>query len=355
MTPFGRWALVALAMLLVAATPVAVAAWPTADSDISAAALLDEMSAAEDHPWSGYVETRGVLELPVADDFADVGALFSGRTRLRAWWRSAADWRVDRLGTTGETDVVRHDRMTTEWDYESQRARVSTDPSIRLPRAADLVPPVLAARVLGGVDAAQVSRVPARRVAGIAAPGLRVRPEAPQSSIDHVDLWADPDSGVVLRVEVYGDGADAPSFTTELREFSAATPDPETTAFVPTEDTEVSYEPVLDIADAANQFASVRPPSSVAGLARSPASDRAVGVYGAGITELIAIPLRDQEAEPLRHQLGSTPGARQITAGIVVTSGPLGVLLTGRCGDGGWLVTGTVTTGTLVDAAEDLP
>jgi hypothetical protein len=354
MTPFGRWALVALAVLLIVATPVVVAAWPTADSDVSAADLLGEVAAAEDHPWSGYVETRGVLELPVADDFEDVGALFSGRTRLRAWWRSAEDWRVDRLETAGETDVAHHDRMTTEWDYEAQRARVSTDPQIRLPRSADLVPPVLAARVLGGVDAAQVSRVPARRLTGIAAPGLRVRPEAPQSSIDHVDLWADPGSGVVLRVEVYGEGADEPAFTTAFREFSAATPDASTTSFVPTEDTEVSSDPVLDIADAANQFASVRPPASIGGLARSAASDRAVGVYGAGITELIAIPLRDQEAGPLREQLGSTPGARQVEAGTVVTAGPLGVLLTGKCGDA-WLVTGTVTTATLEDAAGELP
>ena len=99
------------------------------------------MTAAEGQPWSGYVETPGWLDLPQADHLADVGALFSGPTRLRAWWRSGEDWRVDELATAGETDLVHHGLMTMEWSYEDERARLSTDPDIRLPRTADLVPP----------------------------------------------------------------------------------------------------------------------------------------------------------------------------------------------------------------------
>ena len=40
--------------------------------------------------------------------------------------------------------------------------------------------------------------------------------------------------------------------------------------------------------------------------------------------------------------------------GTVVTVGPLGVLVTGECEDDGWLVTGTVTEATLLDAADEL-
>lgn len=354
MTPLRRWAVVALGVALLISAPVVVAAWPTPDSDIGAAELLQEVRAAEDHPWSGYVETRGALELPVADDFDDVGALFSEQTRLRAWWRSSSSWRVDRLETAGETDLVHHGGFTTEWSYESARARVSRDPGIRLPRTADLVPPVLAARVLRGVDAGDVSRVPARRVAGIDAPGLRVRPAAPQASIDHVDLWADPDTGVVLRIDVHGDASGAADFTTELEDYSAANPSADVTTFTPTDGADVSFDDVLDIADAANQYAPLRPPSRIGGLAMSSASDGAVGVYGSGITQLIAIPLRDREADPLRDQLRAAPAVRRVDAGTLVASGPLGVLLTGDSGDGGWLITGTVTADTLVDAAADL-
>jgi hypothetical protein len=354
MTRFRRWALVALGVLLVIAVPTVVRAWPAPDSDVGAAQLLELVNGAGDHPWSGYVETEGALDLPVADGLDDVGALLAGRTRLRAWWRSADDWRVDRLETAGETDLVHRHGTTTEWTYESGRARVSRDPDIRLPRTADLVPPVLAERLLRDVDATDVGRVPARRVAGIAAPGLRVEPTAPQSSVDHVDLWADPESGVVLRLEVYGAGSDDPAFTTELRQFSAARPAAALTDFEPTGDAEVSFDDVLDIADAANQYAPLRPPRTVGGLAMSSASDGAVGVYGVGITQLIAIPLRDREADPLREQLGATPDAQHVDAGTLVAAGPLGVLLTGRVGDGGWLITGTVTAATLVEAAQDL-
>lgn len=354
MTPLRRWAVVALGVALAVGVPVAVSAWPTPDSDVSAVELLGEMAAAEGHPWSGYVETQGALQLPVTGDVADVGALFSGRTRLRAWWRSADDWRVDQLATAGETDLVHHGPTTAEWDYEALRTRVSLDGGIRLPRAGDLVPPVLAARVLDGVTAADVSRVPARRVAGIAAPGLRVRPAAPQSSIDHVDLWADPASGVALRVEVYGDGSAGPAFTTAFRDFSSRMPPAARTAFATPDGADESYDAILDIADAANQYAPFRPPARVGGLAQSRASDGAVGVYGSGLTELIAIPMRDREADPLRRQLHTSPDASDVEAGTLVDAGALTVLLTGQDGDGGWLVTGTVTPATLERAAADL-
>ena len=94
--------------------------------------------------------------------------------------------------------------VTTEWSYERDRAETSVDPRIRLPRTADLTPPAVAARLLRDVDADELTRLPARRVAGRDALGLRLVPGAPQSSIDHVDVWADRETGIPLRVEVYG-------------------------------------------------------------------------------------------------------------------------------------------------------
>ena len=37
--------------------------------------------------------------------------MLSSKTRLRAWWRSSADWRVDTLNLTGERDK----RVATRW------------------------------------------------------------------------------------------------------------------------------------------------------------------------------------------------------------------------------------------------
>jgi hypothetical protein len=353
-TPFRRWCVVAAGTLLLVGAPVALHLLPAADSDVSATRLLTQARAAEGHAWSGFVETDGTLQLPDADRFSDVGALFGEHTRMRAWWRDDDHWRVDQLLLTGETDLVHDGGTTLEWDYEHLDATLSEDPEIRLPRTADLVPPVLAERLLRGVRDDDVRRLPARRVAGVSAPGLRVVPASDLSSIDHADLWLDPDSGVPLRVEVYAAGSGTAAFTSEFREFSSDRPDSDRVGFEAPDGVGVGFDDVLDIADAANQYAPVRPPDTVAGLPKAASSDRAVGVYGRGMTEVIAIPLRDREADALRDQLATTPGVSQDDARTVVSVGPLGVVLTGEEGDGGWLLAGTLTRAALVRAADDV-
>lgn len=353
MTRFRRWGLVVAGILLLVAAPVVVRAWPAAPSDVRAATLLAQVRGSDDRGWSGYVETEGSLELPDADRFSDLGSLLGGRTRMRAWWRDSDHWRVDQLLVSGETDLVHDEGLTTEWDYEHARATVSRDPGIRLPRTADLVPPVLARRLLRGVTDDDVSRIPSRRVAGRSAPGLRVVPSSDQSSIDHVDIWADPGTGVPLRVEVYAAG-DAPAFRSAFVDFSGHRPDAADVGFTPTATTDVRFDDVLDIADAANQYAPIRPPDSVAGLAKAASSEGAVGVYGQGLTEVIAIPLRDREADALRDQLEVTRGVEHLAHRTLVTLGPLGVILTGDPGDGGFLLAGTLDRAALVRAADDV-
>jgi hypothetical protein len=360
MTGFNRWCAVALLVLLVVAVPVGVRALPAHDQQVSAADLLARIRASGDHGYSGYVESRGALELPVADRFTDVGALLGEQTRMRVWWAADHRWRVDKLLVSGETDLVQRDTLTTEWSYEQNEARRSADPAIRLPRTADLLPPALVERLLQDVDESELTRLDARRVAGRDALGLRLRPAAPQSSIDHVDLWADRESAIPLRVEVYGDAASGPALTSAFRDFSADVPDPALVAFSPPAGAEVSYDNVLDIADAANQYAPVVPPDTLAGLAKSPSADRAVGVYGSGVTRILALPLRGREAGPLREQLLTTLGVVTKPEGTLVSVGPLGLMLTGSGSgsgsgdDGGWLVVGTVTPDTLLAAARDL-
>lgn len=354
MKPAHRWAAVTASTVLLVAGPVAIRAWPAHDQDVSAADLLATIQDNLDHPYSGYVETRGTLQLPVADRFTDVGDLFGSTTRMRVWWRSDDAWRVDKLLATGEQDLIHNVQGTTRWRYEQNDADLSHDPAIRLPRTADLVPPAVADLLLQGVDATEVRRLPAARVAGVDALGLRMSPADERSSIAHVDAWADPDSGVVVRVEVVGKGTDTPAFASEFAEFSAAMPPAERSMFVPPPGADFDFDDVLDIADAANQYAPVLPPDTVAGLAKAPQADRAVGMYGSGVTRLLAIPLRPHEGSPLRKQLRLTPGVRAIPEGTLLSIGPLGVLMSGGDGEGGWLVAGTVTTDTLTQAVDDL-
>lgn len=354
MKPAHRWAAVAASTTLLVAAPIVVRAWPADDRDVSAADLLATLEVNLDHPYSGYVETQGTLLLPVADRFTDIGELFGSTTRLRVWWRSADAWRVDKLLATGEVDLVHNAQGTTRWRYEHNDADLSNDPDIRLPRTADLVPPEVADFLFEDVADDEVERIAPRRVAGIDALGLRLRPAARQTSIDHVDAWVDPGSGVVLRVVVAARGAQGPAFTTEFVDFSAATPPASRTEFVTPPGADFDFDEVLDIADAANQYAIVRPPETLVGLPKAPEADRAVGVYGAGATRVIAIPLRDREADPLREQLRLTPGVRAEPWVTLVSIGPLGVALGGSDGDGGWLLAGTVTRETLLRATREV-
>jgi hypothetical protein len=51
--------------------------------------------------WSGFVETAGTLQVPDSDSFATLAQMLGENSQLLVWWRSAEDWRVDRIRSTG--------------------------------------------------------------------------------------------------------------------------------------------------------------------------------------------------------------------------------------------------------------
>ncbi len=63
MTPLRRWLLVAVGVVLVVTVPLAVRAVPPPGSDISAGELLALVLDSSDQPYSGYVDSRGTLEV----------------------------------------------------------------------------------------------------------------------------------------------------------------------------------------------------------------------------------------------------------------------------------------------------
>jgi hypothetical protein len=239
-----------------------------------------------------------------------------------------------------------------EWDYERGEARASIDPQIRLPRDSDLLPPEVARDALDGVDASDVTRLSPRRVAGVDAAGLRIDIDDPRSTLDRVDLWVDPQTGVTLAAEVYGDTSQ-PALSTAFTTYSRAVPADDVTRFRPRRDVPVSQEHILDIADAAEEFAPVEAPPTVAGLART--SGRAAAVYGAGLTRVLVVPLPSREAADLEYRLTQS-GARRVHGQTLLRVGPLGAAVTHGTHPIGvrWLVTGTVTDETLLAASADL-
>lgn len=353
MTPLRRWCLVAVVAAVVITAPLLPRLLPATASDVSAGELLSRVQASGDKPYSGYVETDGTVQLAVGEDFSDLSELFGERLRLRVWWDSEEAWRVNRLLLSGEEDLVHTRHATTVYDYERARAVRSRDPEIRLPRTADLIPPSLARITTDGAGPEEVSRLPARRIAGVAAPGLRLDPASDQTSIDHVDLWVDEGTGLALAVEVYAVGSSTAVLRTQFEEFSTARPQPEEVAATFSDQVEQDVADTIDLADAANRYAPFRVPQTVAGLERSSTDNGAVGVYGGGVTRVIAVPLRDQDAEALRDSLLGSPGAVISDTGTLVSSGPLSVFLTDT-GGFDYVLAGTVTAEAIVTAADDV-
>lgn len=356
-SPATRWLLVGLLALAVAAPPTLLRLLPAEGSALSATQALRLVRSSADRGWSGEVRAVGSLQVPLTgSSFGGVARLLGEQSDLRVWWRDAEHWRVDRISTGGEQDLVRDGGSTTRWSYESGRATSSAYSPVRLPDDADLAPPELARRLLAGARPAEVSRLPARRVAGRSAVGLRLLPADRRTTIDRVDVWADTATGLPLRVDAYAVGDRArPILTTEVTTLDTSRPPRGTTRFVPAPGVQVRRTAALDEAAGANAFAPFRLPDRAAGLARrgDPARFGAVGVYGRGPLAVLAVPLRGSVTRGLRDQLKSSPAAVDTGGKVSLRIGPLSLLLL-YAPRGGLLVTGTATPATLDQVAQDL-
>lgn len=352
-----RWLVVLVAAALLVGVPVAVRHRPGGGPrTVPTAAVLARIEASGAVGWSGRAQSSGSLQLPSSDSFATLGELLGQQVDLRAWWQGERSWRVDRIRSTGETDTFRDGGGQVRWIFESERATFSPVSTIRLPDAVDVLPPTLGRDLLQGARLAELSPLAGQRVAGVDAVGLRLRPEGAAATVDHVDLWYEPTTGLPLRVELYGKGSAQPVLTTAMTALTLHPPDPAAVRFSAPEGVSLAYEESTDVAAAANALQQVDLPSTVAGLGTRDGQDPgAVGVYGRGPTTMIVFPLRGSVARPLREQLVRNGATSETAGGTLAPVGPISVLLTRVPGrGGGFLLAGTVTPQTLTAAAAQL-
>ncbi len=354
MTAGRRWALLAVGLLLLVGVPVLVSVRPVADPALSATALGQRIRASQTVAFTGLTESRGRVSLPTGQSLTSLATLLGDTHRVRVWWQSPDVWRTATLRTTGETDLLHRDGRTLRWVYESKRVTLSPDVAVRLPHAGDLLPPVLARRLLTGAEPGELSRLPAARVAGRAAAGLRLTPSQTQSSVARVDVWADTETGLPLRVEVVGDPAGPPALTSAFTEVSFTAPSRDDLSFVPPDDASVRFDDTVDLAAAADKYADRSVPATLAGLPARAEGVRSVGVYGRGPTLLLAVPLRESDAHRLREEVRGRPGAACLRTGWRVGTGPLQLMVTVTTGVGSWLLAGTVTADAVEEAAREL-
>ncbi len=356
-----RWLLVAAGATALAGVGVVPAVLPAdAAGKATPEQLRDRVLGSAAQPWTGYALSSGRIGLPELPQLEGVTALFTGTTRIRAFVAGPDRWRVDELTPAGERDTYRRGGTEAVWDFgANQLTVVEGDTPVRLPRAADLLPPDLARRLVGLSRDDPVSALPARRVADRSAAGFRVSPTDPATTVDRLDVWADPVTGLALRVEVAGrTDPGVPVLVTELRDVTLGPPAGSVlTPRVPP-GAGVVHSSAADVSGALRVLDAPAPPSRLADRDRVQAAEElpGVGLYGSGLAVFALVPLSGRiagQALDGATGAGATPVA--VPAGRAVALGtPLVSVVVRAGGRRGSLLVGTVVPAVLAQAAAQL-
>jgi hypothetical protein len=355
-----RWALVVAAAAVLCAAPSVVSSLPVQATQLSAGQLRQRIAASGTQQYSGYARTQSELGLPNLPAVGSVTSLLSGVTNVRVWYAAANANRVDVIDTVGERDVYETPLGEFTWDYGTGvLTEVFGSEPVRLPTAGDLLPPDLARRVLSMDPVDPPISLPPRRIAGIAAAGIRLRPTDPATTVGQVDIWADPDTGLPLRVEITAKGAAKPIITSQ---FVSVTPGkPDASALQPPTNGGLAQAAAPDIVGRIAGFNDgFQLPPSLAGYHLQPQLNglTAVGRYGPGLATFIVLPLPRnivQSAADTALKAGAlkvtVPRGRAVVIGIPLLSVLLVEVEHGRRS---YLLAGFVNRTTIEQAARQL-
>jgi hypothetical protein len=353
-----RWALVVALIGVLVALPPVLGALPASDAEVSAADVRAAALAGADQPFSGYAESAGGLALPVGSPrFSGVVDLFSDRTQMRVWWLGDTASRVDVVTAGGETSYRAGPCGGWIWSYEDERAIRDAREAFHLPGPPDLLPTSLGRRLLSEATDEELSRIGAERIAGRDGLGVRVTPAAAASSVDHVDVWVDAESGLPLQVRLYAKGSDLAALDTRFLDLEMAAPDPAVIRFDPPTGARVSVSEEDGVLERARRALDrVALPGELAGLPRRQVDGAppAVGLYGSGVTLLAVVPVPRHVGLDVAQSLRAVPESVDEPRGVRAAAGPLGLMVLEPPGGDAYLLAGTVTLDALGVAAADL-
>jgi hypothetical protein len=329
-----RWAVVAVGTAALLLLPWTIARIPQR-SPIGAAELLSRVRASADIAYSGLAESEGGLQLPDARQFNSVANLVGGRSQLRVWYADPDFWRVDSITPTGEHDVHTDGRLLWVWDYETSvvDATVVDPGQMHLPRPSDLTPPELARRFLAHASPNAVSRLGTRRIAGHDAPGIRLVPREPESTIRAVDVWAEPRTGLPLQVQALAKGGVNRPIESRFLEVHLGRPADPTIRFRPNLRSNVDFHLHEDLLTSLDTRLAQDAPATLAGLSIAPRSGAvpAVALYGGGVTSLVLVPVPNNLAGSLIRQLSRATGIpidqSENLDSITISVGPVNLLV----------------------------
>ena len=353
-----RWAAVLGVVAVLCSVPVVISAWPARAAEVEPPALRDRIAASADRAYQGYAQSSGLLPLPPLPNLEQVTDLLSKKTEMRVWYAARDRWRVDVIDGSTERDVYQTPESQYVWDFgDSQLTRIVGDQPVRLPRAADLTPPELVRRILGLATGDRLSALPGKRVAGIQAAGLRIVPATADTTVDHIDVWAEPPTGVPVQAEVTARGGQRPVFITRFLELDLTTPDRATVT--PPEDHDgigFTVTEAPDILGAINRRRPAFLPDTLAGMPRRDAVDgvSAAGVYGTGLARFVVAGLPGRFGGEAYDRVATFGTDVPVPVGVaaVIGTGLLSVMVVQA--DRTYLVAGLVQPAVLARVAADL-
>jgi len=368
-----RWAAVAglVALVVVPTAWLRTGGPASGDDGTSARELLRRTLDSRTVAYTALGESRGTLGLPTLPRLGAVAELLGGTTRSRVWWSGPDRWRVDVVTATGERGTYGTPDGVVGWDYERRLLQtVVGEPAARLPRADDLLAPQAARRLLAGVAPQDsVRRLPATRVGGRDAAGVRVRPADPGSTIGSAEVWVDVASGLPLRLRVV-DRAGSESLVTQLTDVRLVRPSAAVTT--PPQPAGVRDDVVTapDVAAAIDQRAPWRLPDRLAGLPATRSvfegsvqgsfhgSFHGSATYGRGLVRFAVLPLPDRLAGDVVANARSAGAAEvDVPGGVEYRLGSTlldAVVVQGDDGEHAYLLAGLVTSEVLTRAARQL-
>ncbi len=363
-----RWLVVAGVVAVLCALPAVVGALPVPGSALTAAQLRARILASAAVPYQGYAESVVDLDLPELPDLGDVTTLLDGTTGQYAWYRSPGHWRADIVSGAGENDIYQTSQGIYLWNYgRNLLTQVTGAQPFRLPRAADLLPPTLARRLLGLASRGDhATRLPSLRVGGVVAAGLRIVPAGRATTIGQIDVWADPASGLPVQVEIIGRGTSKPALVSRFLQLSLHRPALATVTPHPSPAAGVTQAQLPDVTGILNGFGPPLPASLAGQQLATPAFLSGVsglpdlGAYGSGLARFAVLPLPfdvGSRALTAASDAGAGAGVVPLTGGTgVLLRTPLLTVLLARSQSGGtvFLLAGAVNPALLVRAGSDL-
>jgi hypothetical protein len=353
-----RWSIVLAAVVLLTSVPIAINKWPARATDIRTGALRERIAASARQPYQGYAQSIGLLPLPPLPNLEQVTALVSARTEMRTWYAARDRWRVDVIDGGSERDLYQAPDAQYIWDYgANQLSKIVGDQPIRLPRAADLTPPDLARRLLDVATGDRFAALAGKRVAGLAAAGLRIVPSTPATTVSHIDIWADPGTGLPLQAEVTAKGGVRPVFVTRFLEVHLSAPAAEVlTPPTPRPGMGFTVSDAPDILSALYRRRPVLLPDRLAGSPRrgTVAGQSVAGVYGTGLAQFVAVALPGRFGSQAYHKVATFGQDVKVPAGsaALISTGLLTVLVVHA--QRTFLVAGFVQPAVLRQVAADL-